>query len=204
MAVKIVRILIVVPILVFLFFYGLDAFLKRQESKKSEEEAGHRITRRQILENAKKNLKMLNWAEKEASPKKIESLKKRHGKNIEIAATHHRIDQKLIASIVLVESGGNANAVSSKKAIGLMGVKNIAARDVKADPKYLKDPFYNLLIGSKYLKSLETKYRFRRLPDQLLAYNRGPDDAKAMLTANYQPAKDAYVQKVFLALEKMR
>ena len=197
MAIKIVRILIIALILIFLGFYGLD-----NEAKRFEEEALRRKTRQQILEKA--HMKIIKWAETEASPKKIKALRNKHGKNIEIAAIHHGAEPKLIAAITLVESGGNEHAVSPVKAIGLMGVKPIAAKDVEADPKHLKDPFYNLLIGSKYLKTLETRYRFHRLEDRLLAYNRGPDMAKAMLRANYQPATDAYVQKVFLAREKMR
>ena len=203
MVIKIVRILILAPVLIFLAVYGFDALLKRLESKKFEEETRQRMMRRQILEKAQQNRKALKWAKTETSPEKIRSLKSRHGKNIEVAAIHHRADPKLVKSIILVESGGNEKAVSSANAIGLMGIKPIAAKDVKADPKYLKDPFYNLLIGSKYLGSLKTKYRFHRLDERLLAYNRGPDIAKAMLSAGYKPQRDTYVQKVFLALEKM-
>lgn len=204
MAVKIVRILIIGPILLFLVFYGFDALLKRQEARKFEEDAQHRMLRRQILKNAKEDIKILKWANKELSQDKINVLEREHGKNIEVAAIHHKVDQKLIKAIVYVESGGNKNAISPANAVGLMGVKPIAARDVMANPKYLKDPFYNLLIGSKYFGILKTKYRFHRLEDQLLAYNRGPDAARAMLEANYNPIHDAYVQKIFLARRKMR
>lgn len=203
MTIKIVRILIIAPMLIFLAFYALNTFLRRGEARKFEESVRNGVMRRQILENAQKNLKILKWGEKEASQEKIENLQKRHGKNIEIAAIHNHVDPKLTASITLVESGGNEKAISSANAIGLMGVKPIAARDVEADSKHLNDPFYNLLIGSKYFRSLETKYRFRRLEEQLLAYNRGPDIAKAMLSAKYKPIQDIYVQKIFLAREKM-
>lgn len=198
------RILIIGPVLLFLVFYGFDALMKRIESKKNDAEMQRRILRQQILENARENIKIMKWVKTELSQDKINILERQYGKNIEIAAIHHKVDQKLIKAIVHVESGGNKNAVSAANAIGLMGVKPIAARDIEADPKYLKDPFYNLLIGSKYFESLKTKYRFHKLEDQLLAYNRGPDAAKAMLEANHDPAQDTYVQKIFLALEKMR
>lgn len=204
MAVKIARILIVGSVLLFLVFYGFDMLIKRLESKKHDKKARHKILQQQILENAKANIKVMKWAKTELSPDKINILEREHGKNIEVATIHHKVDQKLIKAIVYVESGGNKNAISPANAIGLMGVKPIAARDVMADSKYLRDPFYNLLIGSKYFGSLKTKYRFHNLEDQLLAYNRGPDAARAMLEANHNPAQDAYVQKIFLAREKMR
>jgi len=203
MVIKIVRILILAPVLIFLAVYDFDALIKCLESKKFDDGARQRLMRQQILENAQKNHRVLKWAKTETSPEKIRNLKSRHGKNIEAAAIHHHVDQKLIKSIILVESGGNEKAISSANAIGLMGIKPIAAKDVEADPKYLKDPFYNLLIGSKYLESLKTKYRFLRLDERLLAYNRGPDMAKTMLSAGYKPQHDHYVQKVFLALEKI-
>lgn len=203
MAVKIVRILIVVPVLLFLVFYGFDALIKRLESKKNDEETQHRILRQQILENAKANIKVMKWAENEVSPQKIKVLEKQHGRNIEVAAIHHKMDPKLIKAIVLTESSGNTTAVSPRKAIGLMGVKAAAAKDVEAHPKYLKDPFYNLLIGAKYFGTLKTRYGCVYLEDCLLAYNRGTSAAKAMLKAGYRLADDPYIQKIFLVMDKI-
>lgn len=115
-----------------------------------------------------------------------------YGSLIDIAALLQDYDEKMILAIIVVESEGKTSALSHKGAIGLMQLMPGTAKAMGAkDPK---DPFQNILAGTKYLKELERTYKFDR-KEALVAYNMGPSRAKRWLT-QYEPEDSLYVQKV--------
>ena len=120
---------------------------------------------------------------------KIESS---YGQMIDIAALLHDYDAKLITAVIVVESEGNTTALSNKGARGLMQLMPGTAKAMGAsDPK---DPFQNILAGTKYLKELEQRYGFG-VEESLVAYNMGPSRAKRWLS-QYDANEYGYVQKV--------
>lgn len=116
-----------------------------------------------------------------------------YGEMINIAALLHDYDAKMITAVIVVESEGNEVAVSSKGAKGLMQLMPQTAKAMGA--KNPKDPFQNILAGTKYLKELERSYGFDSPQEALVAYNMGPSRAKRWLS-QYESTDYGYVKKV--------
>ncbi len=101
----------------------------------------------------------------------------------------------LIRAVVHVESSGQADAVSSKGAIGLMQIMPQTAREMGIqDPR---DSWENLYAGTKYL-SLQLD-RFGSVDKALAAYNAGPGAVAA--NAGIPPIRETkdYVRRVLEA-----
>lgn len=116
-----------------------------------------------------------------------------YGDMINIAALLHDYDPKMITAVIVVESEGNEVAVSNKGAKGLMQLMPLTAKAMGA--KNPKDPFQNILAGTKYLKELERSYGFDSPQEALVAYNMGPSRAKRWLS-QYESTDYGYVKKV--------
>ena len=86
------------------------------------------------------------------------------------AADKYGLPRALVRSVMAAESGGQAQAVSAKGAIGLMQLMPETARDLGADPW---DPAQNVDAGTRYLRDLLDKYN-GGLWHALAAYNAGP------------------------------
>lgn len=127
------------------------------------------------------------------APGFLDKTKAQYGEMINIAALLHDYDDKLILAVIVVESEGNEVATSHRGAQGLMQLMPGTAKAMGAkDPK---EPFQNILAGTKYLKSLEADYGFDSPQEALVAYNMGPSRAHRWLSQ--YPATDyGYVQKV--------
>lgn len=85
---------------------------------------------------------------------------------IKNASNKYHVDEKLIKSIIYVESAGNPCAKSSSNAIGLMQIKPSAAgvdiyrmNGKKGQPSFteLYNPRININIGTSYLRLLQKK-----------------------------------------------
>jgi len=87
------------------------------------------------------------------------------------AGSSHNIDVDLLASVVKAESGGNARAVSSAGAQGLMQLMPGTAATLGVHDSF--QPEQNVRGGSAYLDSLLTQYH-DNLALALAAYNAGP------------------------------
>ncbi len=129
----------------------------------------------------------------ENAPGFINKTEVQYGEMVNIAALLHDYDDKLILAVIVVESEGNEVATSHRGAQGLMQLMPATAKAMGAkDPK---EPFQNILAGTKYLKSLEADYGFDSPQEALVAYNMGPSRAHRWLSQ--YPATDyGYVQKV--------
>ncbi len=95
----------------------------------------------------------------------------------------------LMARLIIAESNGNPQAVSSRGAIGLCQIMPALARGLGADPGRLMDAEYNLTIGARWLGILIARYG---VDGALRAYTCG-ETARHLW---YTPAVDAYVQKI--------
>jgi soluble lytic murein transglycosylase-like protein len=104
---------------------------------------------------------------------------------IQIAAQETGLDPNLIASVMLLESGGQSQVISSSGAVGLMQVMprdGIAASfscingpcfQDRPSISELKDPNFNIIYGSRFLAGLISNHGSLRAA--LRAY--GPMDA---------------------------
>ncbi|MCD6162443.1 MAG: lytic transglycosylase domain-containing protein [candidate division Zixibacteria bacterium] len=93
-------------------------------------------------------------------------------KTIIQAANINKIDPKLVTAVMMQESGGNPNAVSSKGAKGLMQLMDPTAKMLG-----VKDPFdikQNIFGGVKYLASLLKRFK-GDVGKALAAYNAGTE-----------------------------
>jgi|GEM_PF-6690979 len=128
----------------------------------------------------------------------LDNIHEEYGQMISIAALLHDYDPKMIAAVIVVESEGRKLALSNKGARGLMQLMPGTAKAMGAkDPK---DPFQNILAGTRYLKELADSYGFHNSGDALVAYNMGPSRAKRWLS-QYDSAEYGYVKNVMYVHE---
>ena len=88
------------------------------------------------------------------------------------ASNEYNLDVDLLASIVKAESGGNAHAVSSAGAQGLMQLMPGTATDMGVNDRF--EPRQNVHGGTAYLNKLLIQYK-ENLVKALAAYNAGPE-----------------------------
>jgi soluble lytic murein transglycosylase-like protein len=124
--------------------------------------------------------------------------------HINEAAKRSDVDCRLVAAIVATEVGGEdkdkmVRAVSSKGARGLMQVKPATAREHGVGKEKLFDPRENVLVGTEYfLSNLPASPSSLRagIAYALLAYNKGPGNARKLTKNGANPLTFRYVQKV--------
>jgi hypothetical protein len=105
----------------------------------------------------------------------------------------NRMDPAFVLSVIQVESSFRADAVSSAGAVGLMQLMPATARKVSArnhSRASLQNPFVNLEIGVKYLRSLRERYSGLSAYYPLAAYNLGPHRLDALrVKPTFKPEK---------------
>ncbi len=89
---------------------------------------------------------------------------------VQSAANKYGIDSALIKAVIRAESGGNAKAVSSAGARGLMQLMPATARELGVKNSF--DPKDNIEGGTKYLRQLLDRYN-GNVNQAIAAYNWG-------------------------------
>jgi len=114
------------------------------------------------------------------------------------AAKEFRLDPKLIASVISVESNFNWKAVSPKLSLGLMQLQPKTAAALAVGNVF--DPRQNITGGARYLRQLLDHYG-QNLVLALAAYNAGPD--RVQQYRGVPPFRETYnyIQRV---TEKLR
>lgn len=91
------------------------------------------------------------------------------------ASEKYSVPKDLIKAVIKQESNYMPNAISSKGAIGLMQIMPSTGALLGVDDKeLLKDPYINIMTGTKYLSQMLNRYD-GRLDLSLSAYNAGPN-----------------------------
>lgn len=94
---------------------------------------------------------------------------------IKEASEKYSVPEYLIKAVIKQESNYMPNAISSKGAIGLMQIMPSTGALLGVDDKeLLKDPYINIMTGTKYLSQMLNRYN-GRLDLSLSAYNAGPN-----------------------------
>jgi soluble lytic murein transglycosylase-like protein len=112
---------------------------------------------------------------------------------IQEASATHGVDGNLLKAIIATESGGNAQARSSKNAKGLMQLIDSTATAMGV--RNVWDPRENVLGGAKYLSKLMDQFGGDRAK-AVASYNAGP--GAVLKHGGIPPFKEtqAYVEKV--------
>ncbi len=113
--------------------------------------------------------------------------------SIEAASRRHKVDPDLIRSVILAESGGNPQAVSSKGARGLMQLMDATAREMRVSDSM--QPRDNIMGGSRYLALMIDRFK-GDYQKALAAYNAGPSTVEKYRGIPPFPETRAYVRKV--------
>ncbi len=95
--------------------------------------------------------------------------------HIDDASKTFGVDKDVIKSIIMTESAGNKNAVSSAKAKGLMQLMDSTATDMGV--KNVFNPKENIAGGTKYFAQMLRQYS-GDLKLALAAYNAGPQNVE--------------------------
>ena len=112
-------------------------------------------------------------AQAPAPPAAASSIVEALDNEIVALAREHRVEPALVRAVIAAESGGNASAVSSAGAIGLMQLMPRTAAALGVNPW---QPLENLRGGIAYLGGLLRSYG-EDVRLALIAYNAGPQHA---------------------------
>jgi soluble lytic murein transglycosylase-like protein len=119
-----------------------------------------------------------------------------HGKHIHEASTRYGLSEALIIAVMIKESEGDPNAVSSSRCLGLMQILPSTARSMGIDLAQIFDPRTNILAGARVLRDYLDGAR-GDLDRALASYRLGPGAVnQRMKNENFNPSSFDYVVKV--------
>lgn len=112
---------------------------------------------------------------------------------IQEASSAYGLDPNLIKAVIATESAGNARALSSKNAKGLMQLIDSTASQMGVSDVW--DPQDNILGGSKYLKGLMDRFG-GDVTLALASYNAGPEAVEKNGGVPPIPETQKYINRV--------
>ncbi len=119
-------------------------------------------------------------------------------KDIQLSASQHSVDPRLIAAIIRVESNYKPDVVSHKGAVGMMQIMPNTAEWIITEAGYseltidkLKRVDVNIEVGAWYVAALTRQFaedvppndRYNRVAVVAAAYNAGPGNVRKWLNA---------------------
>ena len=110
------------------------------------------------------------------------------------ASRKQNLPVRLISAVIWAESGGDARALSTAGAQGLMQLMPATARDCGVESAF--DPTQNIDCGSRYLRGLIRRYH-GNIKLALAAYNAGPAAVNRFGGIPPYAETRAYVARVF-------
>jgi soluble lytic murein transglycosylase-like protein len=123
------------------------------------------------IHNAETHTDSIKVQPSESALERINKLEK----HVQDAADSFGVDKNIIKSIILTESAGNAKAVSSAKAKGLMQLMDSTAVDMGVENVF--NPRENIFGGTKYFAQMLRQYS-GDIKLALAAYNAGPKNVE--------------------------
>ena len=117
---------------------------------------------------------------------------------IEECAEKYNVDSELIRAMIQIESGWNTDAVSNKRAQGLMQLMPRTAAMLGVKDAF--DPAQNIEGGVRYISDLTDKYR-GDIEKALAAYNAGPARVDS---GNIPEVSRRYVKNIMSIYRKLR
>ena len=126
--------------------------------------------------------------------------KKDYEEYVQKYSQQYNVDENLVYALIKAESNFNANAQSSKGAIGLMQLMETTAQDVckrmdlNISNNELKEPEININIGTKYLSILIQQYG--NVEIAITAYNAGIGTVDNWIEKDIIKADGSNVEKI--------
>jgi soluble lytic murein transglycosylase-like protein len=120
---------------------------------------------------------------------------------IDRAAALHNIPAELVRAVIWAESAGDAGAISTAGAIGLMQLMPRTAGEMYVEDPV--DPAQNIMGGTRYLRWLANQFNGDLLLT-LAAYNAGPDAVRKY--GGVPPFQETrqYVKRVFAYYQQLK
>ena len=125
----------------------------------------------------------------------------KYGSIIEKASRSYNVDPRLIYSVIMAESGGKADAISSKGARGLMQLMDNTALEMGVADSL--NPHQNIVGGTKYLRQLLDRYN-GNMKLALAAYNAGPGVVSKYNGVPPYSETRRYIEKVLGSLYSLK
>ena len=122
----------------------------------------------------------------------------RYAGEIRGAAARYGISERLVAAVIRVESGFNAQAVSRKGARGLMQLMPATATTLGVRDAF--NPAQNIDGGVRHLRGLMERYR-HNLPLALAAYNAGEQAVTVYGGVPPYPETQEYVARILRLMD---
>jgi Rod binding domain-containing protein len=143
-----------------------------------------------------------NIATSSAKPKiAADPVLKEYGPTIDKASQEFNVDPRLIYSVIIAESGGKADAVSSRGAKGLMQLIDSTAAEMGIADSL--DPHQNIVGGTKYLRQLLDRFD-GSLKLALAAYNAGPGTVSKYNGVPPYSETERYIENVLGRLHSVK
>lgn len=108
------------------------------------------------------------------------------------ASAKYGVDPGLVKSMMMAESSGNPNALSSAGAMGLMQLMPATAESLGVTNPW--DPAQNIMGGTRYLRGLMDRFGDPELA--VAAYNAGPGAVRKFNGIPPYPETQGYVARV--------